>query len=167
MLMAALFRPLSFRLLVLLFVIAVAACDSADSTPDPTPTATGAAVPATQSPVLVELQRDYERISASQADILAIWENLAANEQVQCGEYPPVVDPASISAEDDTAYQPLADLLQQAAFDVEHAINLWQAECLNPRPVPPPDVIDEGRFAARSAGDSLREAADLLIGIQG
>ncbi len=167
MMMAALFRSLSFRLIILLFVIAVAACDSADSTPDPTPIATDPAIPATQSPVLVELQRDYERISASQTEILTIWEKLAANEQVQCGEYPPVVDPASISAEDDTTHQPLAELLQQAAVDVERAINLWQAECLNPRPVPPPDVVDEGRFAARSAGDSLREAADLLTGIQG
>jgi hypothetical protein len=153
------------RLLTCLVLsLVLAACDSADSTPKLDPTST---VPATRSPVLIDLQHDYERLSAAQANILAVWEQLAADEQVQCGEELTTIDPASISAEDDATYQALADLLQQAAFDIEYATTLWQTECSNPRPVPPPDVIDQGRFAARTAGDALREAALLLNDIQG
>lgn len=135
-----------------------------ESTPDVTETPPTSA---TLSPVLVALQRDYERISESQAAILTVWEDLAADSQVQCGTYPEMVSPEGISAEGDAAYTELANLLRSAALDTAHAIELWQAECLNPRAVIPPDVIDEGRLAARSAGDALHEAQTLLEAIQG
>jgi hypothetical protein len=120
---------------------------------------------------LVDLQRDYEQISEAQTQILSVWENLATNEQVQCGEYPTVLNPNDIATDkgsgDDSDYAPLADLLRSAAIDTAHAIDLWQAECLNPRAVIPPDVINEGRLAARAAGDALREAETQLGPIQG
>ena len=118
------------------------------------------------SPVFVDLQQDYESLRASQQAIGEIWEKLAANEEVSCGNYPDVLSPETISAGDDPAYQPLADLLRSAAVDIDHAVAVWKAECANPRRFPPPDVISEGRLAARAAGDALHEAETLLAEIQ-
>ena len=86
---------------------------------------------------------------------------------MQCGEHPTVLSPEAISAEEDSAYTLLADLLRSAAIDTAHAIDLWRAECLNSRAIIPPDVIDEGRLIAHSAGDALREAQLQLGDIQG
>jgi hypothetical protein len=159
----------TMRAILGLMMLVLAACgDDGSPPPESTPDVTETPpTTATLSPVLVALQRDYERISASQAAILTIWEDLATDSQVQCGSYPAIISPEGISAEGDAAYTGLADLLRGAALDTAHAIELWQAECLNPRAVIPPDVIDEGRFAARSAGDTLREAQTLLEAIQG
>jgi hypothetical protein len=77
-----------------------------------------------------------------------------------------VLSPEAISAGGDPAYQPLADLLRSAASDLDHALSVWKAECANPRRMPPPDVIDEGRLAARAAGDALKEAEPLLAELQ-
>jgi hypothetical protein len=154
-------------LAISLFALILTACGDDSSPDEPEPTATPAAtVVPTLSPVLVDLQRDYERISESQAAILKIWEDLAANEQVQCGDYPTVLMPEDISSGADSVYASLVDLLRSAAIDTAHAIDLWQAECLNPRTIIPPDVINEGRLAARSAGDALREAQTQLGTIQ-
>jgi hypothetical protein len=149
-------------------ILVLAACGGDGSPPEPTPDVTDTPpTSVTLSPMLVALQRDYERISEAQAAILGVWEDLATDSQVQCGTYPEIVSPEGISAEGDAAYAGLADLLRAAALDTAHAIELWQAECLNPRAVIPPDVIDEGRLAARSAGDALSEAQVLLKAIQG
>ncbi len=130
------------------------------------PESTAEPSPATLSPVIVSLQQEYEALRSSQQAIGDVWEKLAVNEEVSCGSYPDALSPETISAEGETAYQPLADLLRQAAIDIDHAINTWKAECANPRRFPPPDVIDEGRRAARSAGDALHEAETLLAGLQ-
>ena len=157
--------------LFICLVLGCAACNNTDSSSDesnssPTPQSTTA--PATTlSPVLVDLQHDYEQISESQAAILKIWDDLAANKQVQCGDYPTILSPEAISAEEDSAYTMLADLLRSAAIDTAHAIDLWRAECLNSRAIIPPDVIDEGRLITRSAGDALRKAQPQLGDIQG
>jgi len=121
---------------------------------------------ATISPVIVHLQRDYESLLTAQSAISEIWEQLADGQQVQCGQYPEVLAPESISAEDDPSLQPLADILHTAAIATEHAVQLWQAECRQPRQNPPPDVLSEGLLAVRSAGDALKEAEPLLTGIQ-
>jgi hypothetical protein len=147
-------------LILLVFILAACGGDS-NNKKDETPP-TGESAPGTLSPVILALQQDYESLHESQQAIGKIWEDLAANQDVQCGSYPDVLSPEAISAEGDAAYQPLADLLRRAAINIDHAIAVWKAECANPRRTPPPDVIDEGRLAARSAGDALREAETLL-----
>ena len=130
-------------------------------TQTPPPTAT---VPPTESPVRLRLQNQHERLSQAQRAILTVWEGLAAGGEVRCGEVPEVPAPASISANGDAAYETLAALLRRAAIETEQSVQLWRAECTNPRPVPPPDVIREGRLAASAAGDALAEAQGLLRG---
>jgi hypothetical protein len=149
---------------IIVLGLVLAACGGDDSE-QPTADNTPNTVP-TLSPIYVNLQRNYEQLQASHQAITGIWEGLATNEQIQCGSYPDVIAPETITAEDNASYQPLADLLRQAAIDLEQAINLWKAECTNPRTNPPPSVIDEGRLTARAAGDSLREAARWLDDIQ-
>jgi hypothetical protein len=153
-----------------LLVVVLAACgsgshDKSNGKKDEIPP-TDELAPGTLSPVRLALQQDYESLHESQQAIGKIWEDLAANQEVPCGSYPDVLSPDAISAEDDPAYQPLADLLRRAAIDIDHAIAVWKAECANPRQMPPPDVINEGRLAARSAGDALREAETLLADTQ-
>ncbi len=131
--------------------------DSPHSTSTPAVTATATAPP-TISPVLLRLQAQFSSLNDAQQTILAIWESLANGESVQCGDYPTVPDPSSISAEGDSRYEGQAALLRRAAIDTGQAISLWQAECSSPRSAPSPDTIREARLAASSAGDALREA---------
>jgi hypothetical protein len=156
------------RMIVVLLVMTLAACGGKNTNKrtDKTPSPEDLAPAATLSPVLVDLQQDFEALRGSQQAISQIWDQLAANQEVQCGNYPDVLSPESISAAGDPANQPLADLLRSAANDLNHALSVWKAECANPRQMPPPDVIDEGRLAARAAGDALNEAEPLLAGVQ-
>lgn len=155
------------RMMFVLLVITLVACgdnhtdQKATETPPP-----GDLAPATLSPVIVALQQDYEALRGSQQAVSEIWDKLAANQEVQCGNYPAVLGAEAISAAGDPAYQPLADLLRNAAIDLDHALTVWKAECANPRQMPPPDVINEGRLAARAAGDALKEAEPLLAALQ-
>lgn len=121
---------------------------------------------ATLSPVLIRLQHDYETLTAAHDAISDIWENLAANEPVRCGDNPDILSPENISRPDDVAFEPLADQLRRVAINLELALNLWKAECANPRSNPSPDVINEGRLAVRAAGDALDNAQMLLHDIQ-
>jgi hypothetical protein len=150
---------------LILLVLVLAACGTDDDTQS-TPPPDDELAPATLRPVIVDLQQDYESLRVAQQAISDVWEKLAANQEVQCGSYPDVLSPDAISAGDDSAYQPLADALRRAAMDIDHAVAIWKAECANPRRFPPPDVINEGRLSARSAGDGLREAETLLAEIQ-
>lgn len=155
-------------ILYVLLIVALVACGGDDSNPKKdNPTATSEPAPATLSPVIIDLQQDYESLRDSQQAIGEIWEKLASNQEVPCGDYPAVLSPDAISTGGDPAYQPLADLLRRAAIDIDHAVTVWRAECANPRRFPSPDVIDEGRLAARAAEDTLREAETLLADIQG
>jgi hypothetical protein len=152
--------------LICLAMIA-SACDT-DDAPPPTreePATTAPQPASTLSPVLVDLQRDFEALQASHQAIMQVWESLAAGEQVTCGDYPAVLPPDGISAADPD-YEELAARLRRAAIDIEQAVTLWRAECANPRSIPAPVAINEGRLAARTAEDSLRSAANLLAGIQ-
>ena len=148
------------KLLLVLSVVVLllAACGSDDDSPAPAETS----APANDTSISTRLARDYESLNVAYQTIGNVWEGLASGEQVQCGTYPEAPAPEDISAGDDDALQPLADLLKQAAIELQSAINLWQAECNNPRTTIPPDVIDEGRLSVRAAGDTLREANDLL-----
>ncbi len=154
--------------------LAVASCGGEDRTPTRLPAITppGAAtlpytVPfATLSPVLVSLQRDYEALSAAHESLAGVWEGLAKGEQVHCGDYPLVPDPAGISDEGDGDYANLAASLRHAAIDLTRSRQLWQAECTTTRQMPPPSVISEGLLALRGAGDALREAGPLLAAVQ-
>lgn len=144
--------------IVMLF--AAACTDSNRPTPGP-PTATNFP---TQSPVRVELQQEYERLSATYKIMFDIWENLATGQTAQCGSYPDLPSPESISADEDSTYEALAEALYQAAVSLDHSLSLWKTECNTPRQFPPPDVIDEGRRATRAAGDTLQEANEILQG---
>lgn len=129
----------------------------AENLPDPRPTL---------SPTLIRLQRDYENLSEAHDTMTAIWEALANGETARCGDYPELVTPGSIRADGDAALETLASALRQAAVEMDTSLNLWRTECLKPRANPSPDVIQAGRLATRSAGDSLRAAAPLLSAIQ-
>ncbi len=154
--------------------LTIAACGGESNAPASPPAITppGAATPpytapfATLSPVLLSLQRDYEALSAAHYSLSRIWEGLARGEQVRCGAYPPVTDPAGISDHGETDYANLAALLRRVAIDLTRARQLWQAECATARQVPPSSVISEGLLAVRGAGDALREAAPLLAAVQ-
>jgi predicted small lipoprotein YifL len=166
----------STRIILLsLLVLALAACGSNGSHDNPPATAEpgpasgngeSTPLPATLSPAALHLQRDYESLREAHQKISDIWEGLATGKQVHCGEYPEVLSPETITSEGDTAYELLAALLHSAAIDIGQAINLWKAECTNTRTNPPPDVIDRGRLAVRSAGDALNQAQQLLAGAQ-
>lgn len=117
---------------------------------------------ATQPPVLLDLQHDYEGLVTAHQALSAIWEELARGTAVRCGTLPQVPDPAGISAADDPAYRDLAETLRQAAIELTRSRDLWQAECSAPRPQPPPQVIQQGLLAVRAAGDALRRAETSL-----
>lgn len=146
-----------------LLVSLLAACGSE---PENRATATPSPAPPTASPTpsaeLRQLQMRYERLQAAHRAIAAVWEGLASGEQVQCGNYPDYPAPESITtgATDDQAE--LAELLQSAAIAIDEAVTLWRAECDHTRPTTPPDVIDRGRLAARTAGDILHDIETLL-----
>lgn len=142
---------------LVLFVFSLSACGGS-SHPKNTP------VPLTTTPstVLPDLRQKYEALGKSQQAIAQVWENLATGQQARCGEYPEVINPATVSAGGDTALEPLAELLHRAAVDIDQAVSLWKGECLKPRANPSPDVINQGRLAARAAGDALKQAGELL-----
>jgi|GEM_PF-2536412 hypothetical protein len=117
---------------------------------------------ATQSPVLLDLQHDYEALVTAHQGLSTIWEELAHGAAVRCGTLPQVPDPAGVKASDDPTYRALAETLRQAAIELTRSRDLWQAECSTPRPQPPPQVIQEGLLAVRAAGDALRQAESLL-----
>jgi len=116
----------------------------------------------TQSPLLLDLQHDYEALVTAHQTLSAIWEGLARGAAVRCGTLPQVPNPAGISVTDDPTYRDLAESLRQAAIELTRSRDLWQAECATPRPQPPPQVIQQGLLAVRAAGDALRKAESLL-----
>jgi hypothetical protein len=145
-------------------VLVLAACgDKSDDKKDVPPTTLPLA---TQSSVLVHLQRDYEDLRESHQAISDIWERLADQEQIQCGTYPDVLNPEAISAEGDSAYDTLASTLDYAAISIGQAITLWQMECERPGGTVSPSTIQEGLLETRSAGDLLDEAETMLTAIQ-
>lgn len=157
------------RLWLLVCCALIASACGEDDAPPPTRETPATPPPqaiSTLSPVLIDLQRDFESLQAAHRAITQIWEDLAAGEQVACGDYPAVVPPESISAGEADIYEELAERLRRAAIDIEGAVTLWKAECANPRAIPDPAAINEGRLAVRAAEDSLRSAAELLADIQ-
>jgi hypothetical protein len=151
-----------------ILILAMTACGGSD---DSGPARDAASIPApspvaTVSPARLHLQRAYELLSQSHKDVSAIWEGLATGEQIQCGTGLDIPQPEAITSEGDSAQEPLADALRQAAIDLHEAADLWRAECANPRTTIPASVIDQGRLAVRSAGDSLTTAQELLGGLQ-
>jgi hypothetical protein len=148
-------------LMLSLLVAGLAACGSTDDSKKDTPP-TSAGVPA----LLSDLQQQYTALRETQQAIGQIWEALATGQAAQCGEYPEVLNPATISAGSDKSLQPLADLLHRAAVSLNQAVDLWKAECLKPRANPTPEIIDQGRLAARAAGDALNDAEDQLTALQ-
>ncbi|MGQ9848955.1 MAG: hypothetical protein ACUVSU_02785 [Aggregatilineaceae bacterium] len=116
----------------------------------------------TLSPTLLDLQHDYEALTAAHQVLSTIWEGLARGESARCGTPPTVPDPAGISAAGDSPYSELAAALRQAAIELTRSRELWQAECAAPRRQPPSAVINRGLLATRAAGDALRQASTLL-----
>lgn len=149
----------------LLLGLALTACGETDTPvePSPTPAPPTSTVAPTTPPDLLRYQDQYERLVEANRAIAAVWDGLASGEQVQCGSYPDFPAPEAIpTATATTGDTSLAVHLQDAAIAVDEAVTLWRAECNNPRPTTPPDVIDQGRLATRTAGDALRSAASLL-----
>lgn len=160
-------QPLRLIFTLLLLGMLLSACggDSEDDAPGttPPPNITPTVSPsATDSPALAELRRQYGEIDAARIAIARVWEGLATGEQMRCGDFPSVTPPENINDGGDPALTLLAEELRSAASATEQAINLWRAECQQPRQNIPPDVINEGRLAVRGAGDALTAAADYL-----
>ncbi len=140
------------------------ACDGdpdghATETPSSHPTSTALPTPPAE---LRQLQGHYERLQTAHRAIAAVWEGLATGKQVQCGDYPDYPAPESITTGTTGDLNELVEHLQSAAIAIDEAVTLWRAECDNPRPITPPEVIDRGRFAARTAGDILRDIEGVL-----
>jgi hypothetical protein len=145
-------------------VLVLAACgDKSEDKKDVPPTMPSLA---TQSPVLVHLQRDYESLRESHQAISDVFEALNALEQVQCGTYPEMLGPESISAENDPVYESLAETLDQAAIAIEEAVTVWQMECERPGGRVDAATIRSGVLITRAAGDRLDEAETMLTAIQ-
>ncbi len=166
-------RP-AFCLVAVVASALLVSCGSHDShsaTPTSTPETQQSPAEAplprgTQSPTLIALQRDYEVLSDAHEAMMGIWENLAAGQTAQCGQYPDLVAPGSISAEGEAILEPLAEALRQAAIGLNTSVDLWKAECLKLRTTTGSDVINQGRLSTRAAGDALRIAAPLLSDVQ-
>lgn len=150
-------------------LIILAGCGTSDDAPDsdrrsPAPTTSPAP---TLSQDRIDLERQHAALQAGHDAIALVWEGLATGQQVQCAPPPEIPAPENITKSGDARLAPLSELLNTAAIELRRAATLWQAECANPRPVIPPDVIDQGRLATRAAGDALRQADALLREMSG
>jgi hypothetical protein len=100
----------------------------------------------------------YETLRQAQDQLETIWSDLKGGQTVQCSaDLPRLIAPDAISGQDEASLA-----LRRAAAEIDTAISLWVAECRNPRPQPPPEIIDRGLRAALAAGDALREAEQAL-----
>ncbi len=119
-----------------------------------TPTAEDQSAP-TLDPALREtLEFQYEALRQSQEQIETVWQDLQAGQPVSCTTIVEVnVPPEAVTG---------MDALFRAAVEIDRAVGLWEAECQNPRPHPPPEIIDQGLRAALAAGDALRDAEAIL-----
>jgi hypothetical protein len=107
-----------------------------------------------------QLEQQYETLRQAQAAINNVWTDLQQGQEVACStEIPLTIAPGAITDEDIVSQN-----LRQAAVSIERSMNLWEAECQNPREVIPPEVINEGWLAAQSAADALGRAEDGLSG---
>ncbi|MCQ3932303.1 MAG: hypothetical protein DPW16_17780 [Chloroflexi bacterium] len=151
----------------LLILLLLSACgddkptdDQSTSTPEAAPTVE---IEVTLFPTLTDelreqLESTYSVLSEAQAQIEKVWSDLQAGRTVECAaELKPQISPDALSSDDSISLT-----LQQAAIEVQTAVNLWQAECQNPRPQPPPEVIDRGIRAALAAGTALDAASASL-----
>lgn len=142
------------------------ACGTSDDTPDtrhhPSPSPPPASPVPTLSQERIELKQQHAALQTSYDAIALVWEGLATGQQIQCAPPPDIPAPESITQRNEVQLALLSELLRTAAGELRRAAILWQAECANPRPVIPPDVIDRGRLATRAAGDALRQADELL-----
>ncbi len=148
-------------LLILLILSACGDNTSNDNKPESTPPNTPTIeIEVTSLPTLTDelreqLESTYNILSEAQAQIEAVWSDLQAGRTVDCAaELKPQISPDALTSDD-----PISLTLQQAAIEIQTAVNLWQAECQNPRPQPPPDVIDRGIRAALAAGTALDGAS--------
>lgn len=151
----------------LLILLMLSACgnekpsdDKPESTPEIPPTVE---IEVTPFPTLTDdlrqqLEFTYSILSEAQAQIETVWTDLQAGRTVDCAAaLKPQISPDALSSD-----APISLILQQAAIEIQTAVNLWQAECQNPRPQPPPDVIDRGIRAALAAGTALDAASVAL-----
>jgi hypothetical protein len=105
-----------------------------------------------------QLEASYSILSEAQAQIEGVWTDLQAGQSVECANpLNPQISPDALTGQD-----VISQTLQQAAIEIETAVNLWQVECQNPRPQPPADVIDRGVRAALAAGQALVATSELL-----
>lgn len=152
--------------IAVVIVLLASACGSPEDAPGATDTP-AASPTATADPEIPRLQNLYERLRESQAAIASIWETLAAGDQARCDTAITVIPPESISLHDTSPHASLWLGLREAAIAIDEASNLWQAECQQPRTVPPPDIVQAGVLAARRAGDRLDAVQTALQQLNG
>lgn len=158
-------RPIWIPALLILLLLSACGDDRpTDDQPKSTPaTAPTVEIEVTPFPTLTDelreqLESTYSVLSEAQAQIETVWSDLQAGRTVECAaELKPQMSPDALVGDD-----PISLTLQQAAIEVQAAVNLWQAECQNPRPQPPPEVIDRGIRAALAAGTALDAASVAL-----
>lgn len=148
------------RLFPLFLVMVLAACSSTQDKDTSAPSAT--AQPPTATPALslearLQAEEDFEQLRQLHSQMQTVWEALQRGETAQCGEGYRSLSPESLPDGD-----PLNTRLRLAAAQLLEAVQLWQAECANPRQNVPSDIIDRGVLAVRGAGDALREVELLL-----
>jgi len=151
-------------LLILLILTGCGGEDENNKPSNPTPEITPTTeIEVTPAPTLSDTERQqlevsYSVLSEAHTQIEGIWTDLQAGQSVECTTpLNPQISPDALTGAD-----VISQTLQQAAIEIETAVNLWQAECQNPRPQPPADVIDRGVRAALAAGQALEAASELL-----
>jgi hypothetical protein len=114
--------------------------------------------PTLEPALRLTLEPQYDELVTAQQAISEIWQNLQAGRGVACNTQLPVLPSPDVYQSDDE----ITNRFFEAAVNLQEAYRLWNTECLNPRPQPPPEIIDQGLRAALSAGDRLREAETFL-----
>lgn len=153
---------MKLKVLFLLMALITLGCSTAqEATPVPPQTEIPTDTPTPQSldnTRRASLEIQYELLRQTQEQAATIWTDLQAGRAVPCTttvEIP--FSPSAITGDDS-----ISQHLYQTALALQDAVALWEAECQNPRQQPPPDVIERGVLAALAAGDSLRQAQELL-----
>ncbi|MBI5927870.1 MAG: hypothetical protein HY862_01065 [Chloroflexi bacterium] len=152
-------------ILALLIALMLSGCggdkqndDKSDATPSITPTNQALSSPTLTDDLRQQLESTYSILTEAQTQIEGVWSDLQAGQAVDCAtSLKPQISPDALTGDDTISL-----ILQQAAIETQTAVNLWQAECQNPRSQPPPDVIDRGIRAALAASTALDAASAAL-----
>lgn len=161
-------HALWFWLVLSLLLAGLTGCrDGANDNDEPKPPdispATNEVAPTLDPTQRAQVQTQYESLVSTQQALANIWRGVWEGEEVQCDTaIPSLLNPESIVQFVDPSLGDITALLRRAAIDLDRALTLWTVECESPRPLPPVDIVREGRDKSLSAGDALREAQQLM-----